>query len=124
MAQEVSHLFPTFKEIQQGYQVFQKQGKYKGTDWYGNPIFGKSRKYEIVIAHNAYSELLNSIYYVVDAKNKPLYFKFILAGNNYAYSYSFDEQGWQACVSKIQSILTWYNKCIKNILGEQDEKVG
>lgn len=111
-------LFPTFEEVDRGYQVFQAQGRYKGTDWSGNAVFSKPRRFEIVIAHNAYSELIKSIYYKTDVKGKRLSFHFNLAGNNYSYSFPYCKDGWNACVDKIKSILSWYNKCIKRILGE------
>lgn len=111
-------LFPTFEEIDKGYQVIRAQGRFKGYDYDGEPVFSKSRKFEVIIAHNTYTELIKSIYYQTDAKGNRLHFKFNLAGNNYAYSFPYCEEGWKDCVDKIKSILSWYNKCIKRILGE------
>lgn len=108
-------IFPTFQEIKSGYCTYTRRGKYKGYDEDG-PIFTKSTYHDIIIEHNAYSEIIQNIYYRTDRKGNPRYFAFNMLGNKYAYKFEFTEAGWAECIMKIKSILTWYNKCIKKLL--------
>lgn len=111
----MKNIFPTFNEIDQGYCV-NTLHNYKGLDDEGNPKYSEKLDMEIVISHNNYSELINKVYITRDRKLNCTGFKFEIAGNKYAYHFEYSEDGWQACIDKIKSILEYYRKIINNIL--------
>lgn len=111
-------IFPTFEDIDKGYWVF-TQTRYNGVDDDGEPKFGEKLDLEIVIAHNAYVELINGIYIIRNRKHEKKGFRFELAGNKYDYSFEYTAEGWDACVNKIKAILKFYKRAIDKLLGEE-----
>lgn len=113
----MKNIFPTFEEIDQGYCV-DVHHNYKGLDDDWNPIYSEKLDMEIYICHNVYSELINHIYITRDRKWNKTGFRFVLAGNKYAYHFEYSEEGWNACIDKIKSILEYYRKIINKMLGD------
>lgn len=110
-------IFPTFEEINQGHYVYTLYD-YRGTDDDGNPKYSKKLNIEIVMrCHSKYSELINKVYITRDRKLNNTGFKFEIAGNKYAYHFKYSEEGWQACINKIKSILEYYRNIIDEVLG-------
>ena len=107
--------FPTFDEIHQGYCVYLLHD-YRGLDDEGNPRYSEKLDMEVRIANNKYSELGLKVFVTRDRKWNLTGFRFELVGNKYVYHYEYNEDGWQACMDKIRSILEFYKKLINNIL--------
>lgn len=113
----MKNIFPTFEEIDQGYNVYVHHN-YKGLDDDWNPIYSEKLDMEIYICHNAYSELINHVYITRNRKWDKTGFRFVIAGNKYTYHFEYSEEGWNACIDKIKSILEYYRKIINKILGD------
>lgn len=109
--------FPTFEEIDKGYCVYTDY-VYLGKDDCGEPKYGEKKDLEVIIAHNNYKEIINGVYITRNRKHENTGFRFVIAGNKYAYHYNYSEKGWADCVTKIKSILLFYRKCINIILKE------
>lgn len=113
----MKNIFPTFNEIDKGYQVF-SQNTYRGLNDYGEPQYSEKYDLELVICHHAYAELVNKICISRNRKKEKTGFHFKLAGNNYAYSFEYSEKGWKECVNKIKEILKYYKNIIDIVLEE------
>lgn len=113
----MKYIFPTFDEIDTGNNVYLLHD-YKGLDENGEPTYSDKLDMEVVIAHNNYNELINHVYITRDRKWNKTGFRFVLAGNKYAYRFEYSEEGWQACIDKIKSIMEYYRKIINKMLGE------
>lgn len=113
----MKYVFPTFDEINQGYNVYLLH-EYKGLDEDGNPKYSDKLDMEIRIHNCQYSELINGVYITRDRKWNKTGFRFVLAGNKYDYRFEYSEEGWNACIDKIKSILEYYRKIINKMLGE------
>lgn len=113
----MKNIFPTFNEIDKGYQVF-SQNIYRGINADGEPRYSEKYDLEIVICHHAYAELVNNIYISRNRRWERTGFHFKIAGNNYAYSFEYSEKGWEECVNKIKKILCYYRNIIDKILEE------
>lgn len=85
----------------------------------GEPKYGEKKDLEVIIAHNNYKEIINGVYITRNRKHENTGFRFVIAGNKYAYHYNYSEKGWADCVTKIKSILLFYRKCINIILKEK-----
>ena len=109
--------FPTFDEIDRGYCVYFLHD-YRGLDDEGNPKYSEKLDMEVRIANNKYSELGLKVFVTRDRKQNLTGFRFELAGNKYGYHYEYNEEGWQACVNRIKSILEYYRKLINDALGD------
>ena len=65
----------------------------------------RKKDLEVIIAHNNYKELINGVYIKRNRKHENTGFRFVIAGNKYAYRYNYSEKGWADCVTKIKSII-------------------
>lgn len=113
----MKYIFPTFDEIDHGYCVYLLHD-YRGLDAEGNPKYSDKLDMEVRVANNKYSELGLKIYVTRDRKWNNTGFRFELVGNKYAYHFEYSEEGWQACMDKIKSILEYYRKLINQMLGD------
>lgn len=113
----MKYVFPTFDEIDQGYNVYVLHD-YKGLDENGEPKYSDKLDMEIIVDHNKYTELINHVYITRDRKRNKTGFRFVLVGNKYTYHFEYSEEGWNACIDKIKSILEYYRKIINKILGD------
>lgn len=111
-------IFPTFDEIEKGYQVF-SEDFYKGQDEYGDPIWGERLNLKLVIAHNALYPLMSDIIIVRNRKKERTGFKITIAGIKFPRIFSYTEKGWGDCIQEIKKQMIQIRKATEKVLNEK-----
>jgi hypothetical protein len=115
-------IFPTFEEIKEGYCVYERQGAYKGDDYYGDPIFGRRLSKKVSIQHGWYDKYITIDIVLSRRTYAPIGFKFGYDGKWFTYRYEYSEKGYAEMLKKITEILETdvklINQLIKGLKGE------
>lgn len=113
----MSKIFPTFDEIKQGYCVFTKTGRFRGTDEDGNPLYCRCRTMEVVIAHNVFQKYV-TIDIVLNRKFEESGFRCGYDGKWYTRQYEYSESGYLQMLADIQKNLEYDAKHIAILLDD------
>lgn len=113
----MSKIFPTFDEIKKGYCVYLKTGRFKGTDEFGEPIYGRSRSMEVCIAHNSYQKYI-TIDIVLNRKFKEEGFRYGYEEKRRSRQYEYSESGYLQMLADIQKDLEYDAKQIAALLDD------
>lgn len=110
--------FPTFKEIEQGHNVF-TDTFYKGKDDYGEIIYGERLALDVIISHNKYFPLIKSVKIMRNRnKTKRLYFA-VRMYDNIEYKFPYSEEGWSKAILYIKDCARTTRQACENILNEK-----
>lgn len=109
-------IFPTFDEIKDGYCVYDRQGRYKGEDDYGTPIFGRRLSQKVSIQHGWFDKYITIDIVLSRRTNKPIGFKFGYDDKWFTYRYEYSEKGYKEMLKKIKEILQFDVKLINQLI--------
>ncbi|MBQ8319446.1 MAG: hypothetical protein IJX81_01040 [Clostridia bacterium] len=97
-------IIPSFDNIEKGYCVFDKRGKYKGLDENDIPQFSKPLSLEVMIAHGVFKKHL-TIEILLDRKRERRAFCFGYENKRYSYTFEYSQAGYDEMLKKIERVL-------------------
>lgn len=111
-------IFPTFEEIEEGYQVFATEF-YKGQDEDDNPIWGERLNLGITIAHSTFWPLMSDVIIKRNRKQERTGFQVKIAGLKSPQIFPYTSQGWDDCIIFIKHKIAEIRKYTERILNER-----
>lgn len=111
-------IFPTFDEIEKGYQVF-ANNYYKGKDDDGEPIYGERLDLGITIAHGTFWPLMSDVIIKRNRKRERTGFQVKIAGLKSPQIFPYTPQGWDDCIIFIKHRIAEIREYTERILNER-----
>ena len=111
-------IFPTFDEIEKGYQVFANNYS-KGKDDDGEPILGERLDLGITIAHGTFWPLMSDVIIKRNRKRERTGFQVKIAGLKSPQIFPYTPQGWDDCIIFIKHRIAEIREYTERILNER-----